>query len=65
MKRKRRINGRTSIRKCCQIGCYAINNILNYRHFIGCEISKEYCDIAVKRIEDAGGNVIQQRIYGH
>ena len=37
--------------------------LLNNRHFIGCEISKEYCDIAVKRIEEAGGNVTQQRIY--
>lgn len=36
--------------------------LLNNRHFIGCEISKEYCDIAVKRIQDAGGNVIQQRL---
>jgi DNA modification methylase len=36
--------------------------LLNNRHFIGCEISKEYCDIAVKRIQDAGGKVIQQRI---
>ena len=36
--------------------------LLNNRHFIGCEISKEYCDIAVKRIQEAGGNVIQQRL---
>ena len=37
-------------------------SLLNNRHFIGCEISQEYCDIAVKRIQDAGGNVIQQRL---
>ena len=37
--------------------------LLNNRNFIGCEISEEYCDLAVKRIQDAGGNVIQQRIY--
>ena len=36
--------------------------LLNNRNFIGCEISKEYCNIAVKRIQDAGGNVTQQRI---
>jgi site-specific DNA-methyltransferase (adenine-specific) len=38
--------------------------LLNNRHFIGCEISKEYCDIVVKRIQDAGGNVIQQTLCG-
>jgi DNA modification methylase len=32
------------------------------RNFIGIEKEKEYYDIAVKRIEDAGGNVIQQRL---
>lgn len=35
---------------------------LNNRHFIGCEISKEYCNIAVKRIQNAGGEVILQRL---
>ena len=33
------------------------------RQFIGIEKEKKYYDIAVKRIQDAGGNVIQQRIY--
>ena len=32
------------------------------RNFIGIEKSKEYYDIAVKRIEDACGNAIQQRL---
>ena len=32
--------------------------ILNNRNWIGSEISKEYCDIALKRIEDAGVNIV-------
>ena len=36
--------------------------LLNNRNFIGCDISKEYCDIAVKRIQDAGGNVMQHHL---
>lgn len=39
------------------VACVKLN-----RNFIGIEKNKEYYDIAVKRIEDAGGNVIQQRI---
>ena len=31
------------------------------RQFIGIEKEKKYYDIAVKRIQDAGGNVTQQR----
>ena len=34
------------------------------RNFIGCDISEKAVSIAVKRIEEAGGNVIQQRMYG-
>ena len=40
----------------------AISAIKNNRQFIGCEYNKECYDIAVKRIQDAGGNVIQQRL---
>ena len=32
------------------------------RNFIGCDISEKAVSIAVKRIQDAGGNVIQQRL---
>lgn len=32
--------------------------LLNNRQFIGCEISKDYCDIAVKRIQETCPNVI-------
>ena len=34
------------------------------RQFIGIEKEKKYYDIAVKRIQDAGGNVIQQTLCG-
>ena len=40
--------------------CIACLN--NNRQFIGIEKEKKYYDIAVKRIQDAGGNVIQQRL---
>jgi len=32
------------------------------RNFIGCDISEKAVNIAVKRIQDAGGNVTQQRL---
>lgn len=41
-------------------GTVGLSALKNNCDFIGCEISEEYCDIAVKRIQDAGGNVIQQ-----
>jgi len=41
-------------------GTTGVACVKNNRHFIGIEKVKEYYDIAVKRIQDAGGNVIQQ-----
>jgi DNA modification methylase len=38
------------------IACHNLN-----RNFIGIEKEKKYYDIAVKRIEDSGGNVIQHK----
>jgi hypothetical protein len=40
--------------------CIACLN--NNRQFVGIENDDKYYDIAVKRIQDAGGNVIQQRL---
>ena len=37
--------------------CYELK-----RNFIGCDISEKAVNIAVKRIKEAGGNVIQQRL---
>jgi len=43
-------------------GTTGVACVKNNRHFIGIEKEKTYYDIAVKRITDAGGNVIQQRL---
>jgi len=43
-------------------GTTGIACVNTYRNFIGIEKNKEYYDIAVKRITEAGGNVIQQRL---
>jgi len=43
-------------------GTTAVACINTGRNVIGIEKEKKYYDIAVKRIQDAGGNVIQQRL---
>lgn len=43
-------------------GTTAISAYQNNRQFIGCEYNKECYDIAVKRIEKVGANIIQYRL---
>lgn len=44
-------------------GSVNLQAFMNNNKTIGIEKEKKYYDIAVKRIQDAGGNVIQQRLY--